>query len=331
MKKLLCIVLVLLPEFIWASDSLKLAELLTDKGLYSVVVLKNDRTIFKQSYHGITEKERVPIKSITKSVMSLLIGIALDRGFLKSLDQPISDFFPVLLTDSNTAKKRITIRHLMNHTSGLADYEDERMPEWLTDANPSAFLLSKPLVYEPGSTYRYNSPATHLLSAIITKATQMETVAFANEYLFKPLGIITYTWEKLPDGFYDGAGITLGLRTVDLAKIGNLVLHKGKINGVTIVSEQYIASLCDGNLKRTSPWGLPDTKVGLCWYQAKYENQEVNYCLGYGGQFLLVFPKLKCVIAATHDVWVEDPNWQSYDFMTNYLPFIYKAMVNVKD
>ncbi|WP_018342816.1 serine hydrolase domain-containing protein [Cytophaga aurantiaca] len=329
MKKILFTLFAVVPLLLQANDSLKLPELLSDKGLYSVIVTKNDQTIFKQFYQGKTENDLIEVKSITKSIMSLLIGIALDKKFLQSLDQPLTDFFPELLTDTSAAKKRITIRHVLNHASGLADYEEwpSQMQIWLNSPNPSAFLLSQPLVSEPGKEYRYNSPATHLLSAIVTKASKMETADFAQQYLFKPLGIKSYKWDILRDGFYDGAGISLALRTTDLAKIGNLIVQKGTINKTSVISYSYIKILCDLSLKRETPWGLPDSKVGLCWYQTRYEGEVVNYCLGYGGQFLIVFPYRKCVIAVNHNIAVQDPDLQSYNFVKNYLPVIYKAMI----
>ncbi len=333
MKKNLFVFFAVLPIVILANDSLQLPELLSDKGLYSVVVIKNDQTIFKQFYNGKTEKDLLDVKSITKSVMSLLVGIALDKGYLQSLDQPLTDFFPELAKDIYPAKKRITIPHVMNHTSGLADFEEwSKMSVWMSNPNPSAFLLAQPLLSDPGKEYRYNSPATHLLSAIVTKATKMETADFANEYLFKPLGITEYHWEKLRDGYYDGAGINFALRAVDLAKIGSLLIHKGVVNGSHIISDSYIALLYDGSLKREMSWGLPNSKVGLCWYQTTYETEKVNYCLGYAGQFLLVFPDLKCVIVVNHQWWnVENAGWQSYNFVAKYLPLIYQAMNNAKE
>lgn len=125
------------------------------------------------------------------------------------------------------------------------------------------------------------------------------------------MDIISFKWDKLRDGFYDGARIYLAQRTVGLAKIGNLFVHKGIINKSTFIYYPYIKLVCDVSLKLETPWCILDSKVGLCWYQANYEGQLVNYYLGYGGQFLLVFPYLKCVIAVNHNFMVQDANFQS--------------------
>ena len=198
-----------------------LEELKNEKGIYSAIIIKNDITIFRQFYNGKTENDLFNIQSETKSVMAILIGIGIDKGFIKSVDQPITDFFPQLLSDKDTLKKEITIRHILNQTSGLQDFEYPQLDKWLTDNNPSELIFEQPLVSNPGTTYQYNTAATHLLSVIISKATKIETAKFAEEYLFKPLSITNYKWEKLKDGYNDGGGLSLWMKTDDSDRLGN--------------------------------------------------------------------------------------------------------------
>lgn len=266
MKTFFILLALLLPPFI--QDKITLEELDKAEGLLGVVIIKNDQTVFKKFYNSQSEDDLCNIYSETKSLMAILIGIAIDKGFIKSIDQPISDFFTQILKDTSKVKRLITIKHVMDQTSGLPAFEwpDTTLS---SKANPTEFKLEAP----PGTLWVYNTAATHLLSAIITIATKAETPKFADENLFKPLGITNYQWNKRNDGYYDGGGGLLWMRTVDFAKIGNLLLHKGKHNNKQLISEQYINQLFTHEGKQMLSWGLKGSVYGLCWYEAQYKGR----------------------------------------------------------
>ena len=148
-------------------------------------------------------------------------------------------YFPSI----DTLKKLITIRYLLNQTSGLQEFEYPNLNKWLNNTNPTNLVLSRPSMSKPGTTYQYNTAATHLLSVIISKASKMETAKFADKYLFGHLSISDYKWGKLKDGFNDGGGLSLWMRTDDIAKIGVLLLNNGKIRNQQIVPKEWIDQL----------------------------------------------------------------------------------------
>jgi len=323
MKAFFLLALLLIAPVI--HNKITLDELDKVEGLYGVVVLKDDQTIFKKFYNEQTDTTLFNIYSETKSIMAILVGIAIDKGYIKSADQPIADFFPQLLNDTNKAKQLITIKHVMDQTSGLPVYEWP-VTDWAASTNPTNFLLSKPLEYKPGTIWEYNTAATHLLSGIVSTATKMETRAFADEYLFKPLGITNYQWAKRKDGFYDGGGGFLFMRTEDMAKIGNLLVHKGKLKNQQLISEKWVNQLFTHDGKQMIAWGLKGSVYGYCCYEAKYEGQVVNFAQGYAGQFLYIIPGLKTVIAVNHDGSVPNANNQSRIFTEQYFPIIFNKV-----
>lgn len=312
----------------YEDKKIDLNQLGNDKGIYAAIILKNNKIIFRQYYNGKTENDLFNIQSETKSIIAILTGIAIDKGFIKSVDQPISDFFPQILSDRDTLKREITIRQLLNQTSGLKDFEYPHLDKWLTDADPSDLIIAQPLVSYPGKAYQYNTAATHLLSVIISKATQMETASFADANLFKPLGITNYKWDKLKDGYNDGGGLSLWMKTYDLIKIGQLLLSGGKINDRQIISKQWINQLFEKRNKLKAPWGLENSLHGFCWYSTTYKNQIVNYTMGYGGQFIFIFAGLHAVVAINYNYDTTDGIIQSNMFFEKYLPLIFNEINN---
>ncbi len=142
-----------------------------------------------------------------------------------------------------------------------------------------------------------------MLSVIITKSTGMDTRAFAKKFLFDPLGITSCDWKKMKDGYYDGCGLlSIRLRSVDMLKLGNLVLNKGKYHNRQIVPSKWIATIINPEVTYQTPWGLDDSLYGLCWYHADYQGTKIVYALGWGGQFMFVIPSLKAVIMTNSSV-----------------------------
>jgi len=301
-------------------------NLKNDTALYSIVIIQNGKTIHRQFYNSKTEDDLFNIQSITKSIMALLIGIAIDKGYVKSVNQTISNFFPEILNDKDTLKNQITIRHLLTQTSGLKDFEYPQLDKWVNDFNPTNLILSQPLITKPGIVYQYNTAATHLLSAIIHKVSNVQTAKFAEDNLFNLLGVTTYKWGKLKDGYNDGGGLSLWMKTDDLAKIGELLLNYGKYNNQQVISEQWVNELFSKENKLKALCGLKDSLHGYCWYEADYKNQIINYAAGYGGQFIFIFPSLQTVTAVNHNHATAEGIKQLIDFIKNYLSLIFDAI-----
>ena len=202
--------------------------------VYAILLAKNDKVIFRKFYNQHADNDLFNDQSLTKSVVSLLMGIAIDKGYIKSVDEKVVDFFPEIKNDTDKRKQAITIRQVMNQASGF--YHEEGMFAYLQLPDPSGYVIKAPLSAEPGEVFRYSNAATHLLSVILTKSTGMDTRTFANKYLFSPMGITDFDWKKLNDGYYDGAGLlSIRLRAADMLKIGLLVLHNGRYAGKQVV------------------------------------------------------------------------------------------------
>nr|WP_293303489.1 serine hydrolase [Allomuricauda sp.] len=287
---------------------------------YATLVSKNGELVLEQYYNQKTQDSLCDVQSLTKGIMAILVGIAIDKGHLKNVDEPILNYFPTEFESLNSDKQSITIRHLLNQTSGLAWKGYLEHEAWLQSEDPIGFVLNKPLLHGPGSTYNYNSGATHLLSVILSRATGTSTLAFANEVLFAPLGIHPVDWQKRNKGYYDGSGLGLKMRPFDLMKIGQLLQNKGRHNGVPLISETWVNTLFDTSEKKATEWGLKNSVHGFCWYKATLNGDTIDYGMGYGGQFIIMVPAKKLVIVTTHNHDTPNGIEQQIKFLNASLP-----------
>ena len=270
-------------------------------GFYSLVLSVNDSLRHEQYYNGANRTDLFDDQSLTKSLGSLLIGIAIDKGLIPSLDTRITQWFPQLKNDPDKRKQEITLRQVMNQASGLKHEDLEKIDgvtEYLALSDPAGFVLDAPLLSAPGEVFHYNNAATHLVGIILTKSSGMDVLSFAKKYLLGPLDITAVEWAKMKDGYYNLAGLeNIRLRTTDWIKIGSLLLHEGKYNQKQIVSKQWIAQLLHPDVLYHTEWGFRGSQYGLCWYHIVYRGQEIIYGMGWGGQFLVVVPGLRMLLA----------------------------------
>ena len=299
-------------------------------GLYSIVVSRDNHIVYEKYFNGATKDDLRNDQSLTKDICSLLIGIAIDKGYIHSVDEKISRWFPELNKDTDARKRTITIRELMNQASGLYHEQLGTMTgigDFLALSDPSGYTLHAPMVGDPGREWRYNNAATHLLSLIITRSTGMNTLDFAEKYLFGPLGIQNVSWMKMKDGYYDGSGLlSIRLRTCDLIKIGSLLLQKGRYAGRMIVSPKWIDSILRPTAPYNADWGFQGSTYALCWYHARAYGVEITYGMGWGGQFLVVIPTLRAVVAVNESVADFHAIAQSTLFITKIFPALLKAI-----
>src|SRR5688500_6303071 len=185
------------------------------------------------------------VKSVSKSVISALVGIAIQRGDIKGVQQPIADYFPELLKDPDPRKRRITVEDLLTMRSGLESTSFDNYGEWVRSRNWVRFVLSRPVTTDPGTEMEYSTGSTHLLSAMLTRATRRSTWQFAKEALGKPLGIIIAQWPRDPQGIYFGGNDMLMTPRQTLA-FGELYLHDGRVRGRQIVPADWVETSCKG-------------------------------------------------------------------------------------
>jgi hypothetical protein len=264
--------------------------------LWSVLVTRNEYLIGERYFHFYNQNDSQAIHSVSKSILSALVGIAVDRGYIRSIHQKIMDFFPDY-TEAVVDPRffEITLKQLLTMTAGLPPNESSpgfRNPyelEMLASPNWIEFIFSHPLAFNPGEGYHYSNADTHLLSAIITRATGMSTKDFADRYLFDPLNISVRDWEQDPQGYYTG-GFRMYFAPRDLARFGDLYLYNGSIDGRRILSAQWI--------RDSIRFQVPADQFGYGYLWRLYNIFGYNcyFAWGYGGQFILNIPEINMVV-----------------------------------
>lgn len=292
----------------WMSNRIRNREF---GDIHSMVIARHGKLVFEQYYGEGARNDLHNVYSITKSVASALIGIAIDNGYINSVDQTLEEFFPeyadILAGDS--VKKAITLQQLLSMTDGLEwdewtyAYSDSR-----NDATRMArrgdwmrFVLDRPVVMQPGSQFVYSSGTSVLLSGIIRNTTEQQTDEFAAQYLFEPMGITEHTWVRQSDGFVN-TGWGLNLKSRDIAKFGQLFLNNGQWNNQQIISSQWVQ---ESTASHTNVWEGVD--YGYQWWLRRRPEQpgftpsanDIFHGHGYGGQFVFVIPSLEIVAVFT--------------------------------
>lgn len=262
----------------------------------SIVVASNNRLL--EEWHECGIDTIGPLYSCTKSVLSALIGIALDRKEIASVEQPISDYLDVG-DRMDDIRNRITIKHLLTMTPGF-DWPDFDKPyKSLRQApDPVAFALEQPVVHEPGHAFTYNSGGSHLLSAIVTAATGKSALQYAKEHLFRPLHFQAARWSER-SGISEG-GTGLSLFAGDLAKLGMLYLQKGHWEGNQLLSPDWIESSSSIQHRGLMHYEPPIYGgYGFHWWVSPKEHNgcaECYFAFGHGGQYLMNIPSLALTI-----------------------------------
>ncbi|MNE25617.1 6-aminohexanoate-dimer hydrolase [compost metagenome] len=291
----------------------------TYPNIHSVLIAKSGKLVYEHYWSGKDEVwgtdkgiiEHAPdslhdIRSISKSIVSACIGIAIQQGKIKSVDQHVFDFFPEYANLDTGLIKGLTIKHLLTMTSGLKWNEDVPYdnPEnsevkMAFSKNQVEFILSQPLEVSPGKKWKYNGGTTQLLAAIIEKTTGKKIDEFANDYLFKPLGIEKYEWTKYPGTSYPAAASGLRLTSRDLMKFGLLYQQKGKWNNKQIVTAKWV----EDSFKPYTDLPFEGGKYGYQFWiwPVNFNNKTVNIvtAVGNGDQRIFFNSELDAVVVIT--------------------------------
>lgn len=291
------------------NEALEFAE--NGTNAWSLLIIKDGYLVSENYYQdGIRnggQNLAYDVQSVTKSFISTLVGIAIDRGLLPGVDQPINEMMPDFFSDDpDDWRNSITIEDSLTMTWGYdwpGDYflADPEHPLWLWEQEADRFdaALNRDQGAEPGAKFVYDSTSSHFLSGLIAKETGMSTRAFADKYLFTPLGIKQITgepvkWRQDPDGYYEG-GFGLQITPRQMAKLGYLMLNKGNWGGKQIVSSDWVTKATSSQVEVGISDGLG--KYGYQWWLNKDGSH--FHALGYGGQLILVEPKLNLVLVMT--------------------------------
>ena len=270
--------------------------------LHSLLVSRRGKLEFEYYAKGSGPSRATNVKSVSKSIISALVGIAIDRRILQSVDQPIARFFPALRTDRDLRKARITIENLLAMQSGLESTSFNNYGAWVRSRNWVSYVLNQPLVSEPGTTMEYSTGSSHLLSAILTKATGMSTWAFLQESLGKPLGFTFSRWARDPQGIYFGGNEML-MTPRQMVAFGELYLNRGRVRDRQVAPASWIDASC-------TPRGRsrfnPDQSYGYGWWMRDFGGRRGCFAWGYGGQYVMIFRDLDLVVVTTSSTEATD-------------------------
>lgn len=279
------------------------------QGLDALLVAKDGKLVLEE-YFYLGDRDKIHMmQSATKSVNSLLLGIAHDNGLIKNLDAPLKSFFPAYSDSTKTNAAAPTLRQALNMSAGLDWKEDIPYTDPKNDAvqmNQSKdmyqYVLSKKpdAKDKPGEKFEYNSGLSILLGGVILNVTKKPADKYAEQTLFNDLGIKKYTWTQANGQVHTGGGLYMQPR--DMMKIGQLVLDKGKWNGKQIVSETWITESTAFHLplsEANKDWGY-----GYQWWRGIFlidkKIYPAIYAAGYGGQLLYIVPDLNLVVLTLH-------------------------------
>ncbi len=269
-------------------DAIKQKQL----NLHSLLVIRNGYLVSETYFGSYRPDMWHETYSCTKSFISTLVGIAMDKGYIDRLDHRVVEFFPQrTFKNLDQRKEEMTLEDLLTMTSGL-DWDDDlsyremnASPDWVN------FVLDKPMSQPPGSQFNYCSGCSHVLSAILQETTGMNTREFAEQNLFKPLGISVDRWATDPKGIPIG-GWGLQISPREMAKLGYLYLRHGQWDGKQIVSEKWVEIATKKQISVDS-----EMDYGYQWWM--YPSLDAYAALGYGGQTIFVIPASDLVIVTT--------------------------------
>jgi CubicO group peptidase (beta-lactamase class C family) len=287
--------------------------------LKSLLVSHRGSLVLERYFNGARAAQPANIKSASKSVIAALVGIAIAKGHIKHADQPIADYFPELAKDPDPKKRAITIEDLITMRSGLESTSGRQYGAWVQSRNWVRYVLSQPLVDEPGTRVEYSTGSTHLLSAILTKATKKSTWQFAQEELAKPLGFTLAQWPQDPQGIYFGGNEML-MTARQMIRFGEVYENGGRIGDRQVVPREWVTKADDAVGR--SRWGS-DREYGHGFWIRDFGRYKSFYAWGYGGQFIFVVPDLDLVVVTTSrsDVSRErrDHNDAIYDIVGRHI------------
>ncbi len=295
-----------LPDSTWMARIGERAE--QSDPLNGLIIAHEDTILAEYFFRGMEPNRQINVKSVSKSLLSALVGIALEKGYLDSLEQRVSDLLPTYFQDNGDPKKReITLEHLITMSSGLEGTSFRNYNPWILSRNWIRYALTQPMETAPGTRLEYSTGNFHLLSVILTERSGMSTLEFARRFLFGSMGIPLRPWDRDPQGYYLG-GNNMHLSPREMLAIGQLYLHGGMHNGTQILSPEWIDASLDTHVRSyRSRRGY-----GYGWWVRWSSGYDVYYAVGYGGQYIFLVPELDLAVVMTSSL-VSQPRRRNHN------------------
>ena len=268
--------------------------------LHSLLVSWRGQLILEHYGKNIRAARLANVKSVSKSVISALVGIAIDRKLIPGVRSPIVTWFPQLQEDPR--KRRITIEDLLTMRSGLESTSFDGYGSWVRSRNWVQYALGRPMIDEPGQTVEYSTGSSHLLSAILTKATKSSTHQFAQKVLAAPLGFTLAAWPRDPQGIFFGGNEML-MTPRQMLAFGEMYLRRGRVKKAQVVAEDWVDTSC---IPRGRSRFNPDQGYGYGWWTRPFAGHDTCFAWGFGGQYIFVVRDLDLVVVTTSAADVSD-------------------------
>ncbi len=299
-------------------------------GIHNILIVKDGRLVFEEYFYHKSPYSSHEVASVTKSFTSLLVGLAIEHGYIEGVDEKILNYFPeyLPLEGADEQVQELTIEDLltMRHGWECDDWDPASRTYYEKDHPLDRSDLVETILYFPtetlpGESFSYCTSATYVLNAILTKATGMELSSFAAQYLFEPLGIESVTWTLFWGGWAEIGGVQY-MRPRDMAKIGQLVLQNGRWEGEQIISEDWIQASTQQHVSLVPDGPSWDAGYGYLWRLGNMRiiSSRVGSICALGGwqQVIAIFPKLDMVVVINGG---DDPSYggQVFQIMEEFI------------
>jgi len=262
--------------------------------LHSLLASWRGDVVLERYFNGARATRGANVKSVSKSIISALVGVAIDRGLIPNTDTTVATYFPELSKERDGRKRDITVEDLLTMRSGLESTSNRNYGAWVQSGNWVRHALSRPLLNPPGTQMEYSTGNSHLLSAILTRASSSSTWQFAQDALARPLGFTLSKWPQDPQGIFFG-GNDMVLTPRQMLVFGELYLNDGRAQGKPVVPEAWIdRSFIPRGYSRIS-----GQRYGYGWWMRELAGHQAYYAWGFGGQYIILVPDLELVVVTT--------------------------------
>jgi len=281
--------------------------------IHSMLVVENGKIVAERYYNGYRQDSPQDVRSVSKSFLSAMVGIAVSDSLL-NLDQTVVSYFPEYQNSVvDSRMKNVTIRHLLTMKGGF-DIDENIFNTVFTSTNWIRTTLGLMLVSDPGSAFHYSTPGVHLVAGILTKAASESLLGFADTLLLNPMGISVVAWTVDPQGNYTG-GNYMSFTPRALVQLGLLYLHGGVLNGKQIVPADWVTHSLTNTMGGVGgSWGdLTNEGYGYLWWLGTLKGFDVFFALGFGGQYVLCVPSLDMIVVTTAEYNMDYPTADDHE------------------